>query len=250
MQLRVNCQHTFDSGKSPPFFLDVAFDVSVGCTALLGPSGSGKTSVLSILAGLLRPREGFVSLDGEAFSDSSKRKFVAPEFRKLGVMFQESSLFPHKNVEENLLFGRLSRREQFSQVNFDEIVDTLEIRHLLPRLPRHLSGGERQRVALGRAILSGPQMLLLDEPLASLDGVSKRKVLEYLEIVISQFQIPTLFITHSLVAARRIADQVIVLREGRVVAIGSPEETLTLDGSSGIAPLADCCPLTPSKKCY
>ena len=198
------------------FQLDAEFKSDAMITALTGPSGSGKSSLIAAIAGLLRPEEGSIRLCDRTVFDSAARIHVPPHKRGLRVVFQESRLFPHLSVRQNLLYGRwLAGRR--SPVTLDEIVALFGLEHLLARRPRTLSGGERQRVALGRALLADPQALLLDEPLASLDEARKQEVLPYLRRLVSGSRIPILYVTHQRDEIEALAQRVIRLENGRVV---------------------------------
>ena len=198
------------------FQLDAEFKSDAMITALTGPSGSGKSSLIAAIAGLLRPEEGSIRLRDRTVFDSAARIHVPPHKRGLRVVFQESRLFPHLSVKQNLLYGRwLAGRR--SPVTLDEIVTLLGLEHLLARRPRTLSGGERQRVALGRALLADPQALLLDEPLASLDEARKQEVLPYLRRLVSGSRIPILYVTHQRDEIEALAQRVIRLEDGKVV---------------------------------
>lgn len=220
--LKLECRHRYPSG----FDLDVCLDVDVRFTALFGPSGSGKTSLLSMTAGFLRPQHGIISVAGQCLLDTTAGRCLPPERRDIGFVFQDSLLFPHLTVQSNLHYGQRWRKRKRRSVSFERVVDVLEIGHLLKRHPRNLSGGERQRVALGRALLSGPELLLMDEPLASLDAALKARVLAYLERVVDEFRIPTLFVTHSHAEVRRVADWVVLIEHGRLLGCGPPEQLL------------------------
>ena len=220
--LSCQCRHRFPGG----FDLDVAFDSPHMVTSLFGPSGSGKTSVLSTIAGFLRPESGKVELADRMLLDTDAGRYVPPEFRRVGVVFQDHLLFPHLSVEANLRYGQRHRTNP-RPVKTSRVVEVLELGQLLPRRPRNLSGGERQRVALGRALLSGPELLLMDEPLASLDERLKDRILVYLERIVTEWEIPTLFVTHSQGEVRRLSGWVVVLEKGRVVAAGTPEDALS-----------------------
>ncbi len=221
-RLSFRCRHRFPTG----FQLDVAFATDHRVTSLFGPSGAGKTSVLSAIAGFLRPQNGMVQLAERTLLDSVGRVFIPPEHRHVGMVFQDHLLFPHLTVDRNLRYGSRHRRSRRS-INLSRVLEVLEIGGLLKRYPRNLSGGERQRVALGRALLSGPDLLLMDEPLASLDAPLKARILAYLERVVAEWQIPTLFVTHAQAEVRRLAEWVIVMEEGRVVAAGTPDDALS-----------------------
>lgn len=227
--LDFRCRYRFASG----FQLDVAFETDGRVTSLFGPSGSGKTSVLSLVAGLQRPDQGRIALGERTLVDTERGVFVPVERRNVGLVFQDHQLFPHLTVAGNLRYGeRRRRRRGGRQIEFDRVVEVLELGDLLSRSPRTLSGGERQRVALGRSLLAGPELLLLDEPLASLDQALKDRVLTYLERVVAQWQIPAIYVSHAEAEVRRLADWVVVLEQGRVVRCGPPDETLTRSCSS------------------
>ncbi len=221
--LEFQCRHRFPGG----FDLEVSFQTSHMITALFGPSGSGKTSVLSAIAGFLQPQSAKIQIGDRVVTDTKARVNVAPERRCLGVVFQDHLLFPHLSVEGNLRYGQRHRRGGHRSVKLSRVVEVLEIGGLLERYPRNLSGGERQRVALGRALLSGPELLLMDEPLASLDVPLKVRILAYLQRVALEWNIPTLFVSHSQAEVRRVADWVVVIEQGHVVADASPETALS-----------------------
>ena len=219
--LSFQCRHRFPGG----FELDVAFEVDRPITSLFGPSGSGKTSVLSTIGGFLRPQAGRVQLGDQVVLDTTRGICLPPERRRLGMVFQDQLLFPHLSVEANLRYGRHRRWRR--SIDFARVAEVLEIGPLLARYPRNLSGGERQRVAVGRALLSGPELLLMDEPLVSLDATLKARILAYLERVVAEWKIPVLFVTHAQGEVRRLAEQVVILERGHVVATGTPEEALS-----------------------
>jgi molybdate transport system ATP-binding protein len=206
------------------FVLDAQFQAAAGVTALFGPSGAGKTTILAIIAGTLQPNEGRVSLDEKLLLETTQQIFLPPEKRHVGCVFQDQRLFPHLTIEANLRYGL--RRGTSRPVDFARIVDVLELGSLLQRYPNTLSGGQMQRVALGRAVLSGPKLLLMDEPLAALDANLKDRVVVYLEYLLNEWQIPTLFVSHDQVDVRRFAAQVVVVNAGKVVASGSTSSTL------------------------
>jgi molybdate transport system ATP-binding protein len=211
--LEFNCRLRYPSG----FLLEATFTLTAPVAALFGPSGSGKTSILSVIAGLRRPDAGRISLGKRTLLDSTAGVCLAPEVRRIGYVFQEHLLFPHLTVRRNLLYASKRRPREARTVDFSRAVQVLELEELLERLPYTLSGGQRQRVALGRALLSGPELLLLDEPLASLDEELKHRVLDYVEQILSEWRIPTLFVTHDPREVRRLAQQVVELRVGKVV---------------------------------
>lgn len=203
----------------PGFSLDVDLRVpATGVTALYGPSGSGKTSLLRCVAGLERAAGGFLALGAEIWQDQTR--FVPTHQRALGYVFQDAALFPHLSVQENLEFGLRRIAAGDRRVSLDEAVDLLGIRPLLSRRPGRLSGGERQRVAIARALAVSPRLLLLDEPLAALDLARKREILPYLQQLHATLQIPVLYVTHSPDEVARLADHLVVLEQGRVLASG------------------------------
>ena len=221
--LSFRCQHDYPAG----FHLDVRFDVDYPFTALFGPSGSGKTSILNMIAGFLRPQQGTIRLGDRILLDTARGLSLPPEKRHVGVVFQDSLLFPHLTVEGNLRYGQRRRDKRGRMLDFARVVEVLEIGPLLQRSPRNLSGGERQRVALGRALLSGPELLLMDEPLASLDAPLRDRVLSYLERAVAEWNIPTLFVTHAQAEVRRAAQWMVLLEKGRLVGTGTPEDALS-----------------------
>lgn len=201
------------SGTLGRFRLDAEITLASGeITALSGPSGSGKTTLLRCLAGLTR-LPGRLTVEGETWQDG--RTFRPTHRRAVGVVFQEASLLPHLSVQGNLLYG--ARRAK-AEGGFDDTVDLLGLSALLDRSPSSLSGGERQRVALGRALLTQPRLLLMDEPLSSLDAAAKDEILPYLERLHRSLAIPALFISHDAAEIARLADRVLVMRDGRVTA--------------------------------
>ncbi len=219
--LEFQCQHRFAHG----FQLDVGFESNHHFTALFGPSGSGKTTILNAIAGFFRPARGVVRLSGRALLETPSGVWVPPERRKIGFVFQDALLFPHLTVEGNLRYG-LPRCGKRPPAAYCRAVEVLELSSLLRRYPHNLSGGEKQRVALGRALLRGPELLLMDEPLASLDDPLKGRVLGYLERAVAEWQVPVLYVTHSQAEVRRAAGWVIVVQDGRLVGAGSPDDAL------------------------
>jgi molybdate transport system ATP-binding protein len=207
------------------FTLEAAFGVrAAGITALFGPSGCGKTTALRLIAGDLEPHRGRIALDGEVLVDIERRVSVPMERRGIGWVFQEGRLFPHLDVRRNLDYardlGRDARAARVAGIDRDRVIDVLGVRGLLRRWPRELSGGERQRVALGRALLSAPRLLLCDEPLASLDVTRKREILLLLRQVRDEFRIPIVYVTHALPELLYLADDAVLLDHGRVTASG------------------------------
>lgn len=185
------------------------FSVPEGITALFGPSGAGKTSVLKAAAGLLRPERGRIVAGGAVLFDSAARINLPPERRACGYVFQDIRLFPHKRVRDNLLYGwRLASADR-RWMSLEEATDFLGIAHLLHRMPRTLSGGEAQRVAIGRALLSAPRYLLMDEPLSSLDAPRRDEIMGVIERIRDELRLPILYVTHDRSEVQRLADQVI-----------------------------------------
>jgi molybdate transport system ATP-binding protein len=203
--------------------LAVHFQAKGGATALFGPSGAGKTSVVNMIAGLLKPDRGTVTLDDTVLFDAENNIDVPPYRRRIGYVFQEGRLFPHLSVRQNLDYGRRMSSHARDDSELDRIAAMLDIAHLLDRRPGKLSGGERQRVAVGRALLMRPRLLLLDEPLASLDTGHKREILPYLVRLRDDAGIPIVYVSHTPAEVRRIATSVVRLDAGRVVASGGLE---------------------------
>lgn len=200
------------------FCLDAAFKVPArGVTALFGPSGCGKTTVLRCIAGLRRVADGVCRIDGQTWQDGPQ--FIATHRRPIGYVFQEASLFAHLSVRQNLLYGAGTKASR-EAIGFDEAISILNIAHLMDRAPRHLSGGERQRVAIGRALLSGPRLLLMDEPLSGLDGQTKAEILHFLERLTQTLSIPVIYVSHDMAEIERLADHLVLMERGRVVAAG------------------------------
>ncbi|HKI32910.1 MAG TPA: ATP-binding cassette domain-containing protein [Gemmataceae bacterium] len=221
--LEFSCQLQYPSG----FRAEPAFVTEAPVTALFGPSGSGKTSILSMIAGLRRPDAGFIRLGARLLFDSRTGANLPPEKRRVGYVFQDHLLFPHLDVRGNLLYGWRRRARAARAVDFDKVVRVLELADLLKRLPQSLSGGQRQRVALGRGLLCGPELLLLDEPLSSVDDELKQRVLDYIRRVLEEWRVPTLYVTHNPAEARQMAGWVVRIDQGRVSAAGRPEQVLT-----------------------
>jgi molybdate transport system ATP-binding protein len=203
--------------------LSVSFEAPGGATALFGPSGAGKTSVVNMIAGLLTPDRGAIALNGATMFDARVGINVPPPRRHIGYVFQEGRLFPHLSVRQNLDYGRRMSGQKADRDDFARIVKLLDIGRLLDRRPRLLSGGERQRVAIGRALLMRPRLLLLDEPLASLDFAHKREILPYLVRLRDEAAVPMVYVSHTAAEVRRIATHIVRLHSGRVVASGGLE---------------------------
>lgn len=212
----------------PDFTLEVDLQLPAkGVTALFGHSGSGKTTLLRCIAGLECAPQGFLRVNGKLWQDSKQDVFLPTHQRSLGYVFQEASLFPHLNVRKNLEFGR--KRVSFlrNPAGLAQAVELLGISHLLERMPDKLSGGERQRVAIARALAVSPQVLLMDEPLAALDLKRKQEILPFLTRLQGELAIPILYVTHSPQEVTQLADYLVVLEAGKVVASGMLAETLT-----------------------
>jgi molybdate transport system ATP-binding protein len=209
--------------KLGAFKLAVRFEAAGGATALFGPSGSGKTSVVNMIAGLLRPDRGSIALNGTVLFDAATGINVAPHRRHIGYVFQEGRLFPHLSVRQNVDYGRRMSGQPRDAEDFARIVKLLDIGHLLDRRPRLLSGGERQRVAIGRALLMHPRLLLLDEPLASLDSGHKHEILPYLVRLRDEANVPMVYVSHTAAEVRRIATTIVRIEAGRVTASGGLE---------------------------
>jgi molybdate transport system ATP-binding protein len=201
--------------------MSVSFETARGVTALFGSSGSGKTSIVNMIAGLLKPDRGIIALDDERLFDSDAGINVPPHRRGIGYVFQEGRLFPHMTVRANLDYGRRMSGKKREKAEFDRAVELLGIGHLLDRRPGALSGGERQRIAIGRALLLEPRLLLLDEPLASLDDDRKAEIFPYLERLRDHANIPMIYVSHSAAEIRRIANNVVHLEAGKVDKIGA-----------------------------
>jgi molybdate transport system ATP-binding protein len=246
-------------GTLGSFDLDVALNAPMhGVTALFGPSGCGKTTILRCMAGLQR-LPGHLTVGGETWQDDAKGIFRAPHERPIGYVFQEASLFPHLSVRANLLFGqrRAAKAGVLEEIKLDDVVGLLGIGALLDRAPSHLSGGERQRVAVGRALLTQPRLLLMDEPLSALDSMTKDEILPYFEALHENLSLPIIYVSHDIAEVERLADTLILLERGRVLASGplteieadpalplvqAPEAAVTLDGT--VASIDDAYALT------
>ena len=207
------------------FRLDATFTAPTpGVIALFGRSGSGKSSLTNVIAGLLAPDSGTVCLDGEVLTDVRRGLTVPVERRRIGYVFQDARLFPHLSVAGNLRYGERRRRDAPTRIGFDEVVELLGLARLLERKPWQLSGGERQRVSLGRALLSQPRLLLLDEPLASLDVARREEVLPYLVALRDRLSMPMVYVSHQFDEVLRLATHLVLLEAGRVLAEGPVEE--------------------------
>jgi molybdate transport system ATP-binding protein len=205
------------------FSVKAAFEAAGGATALFGPSGAGKTTIINMIAGLTKPDRGRIVLGGETLFDAEARINVPAFRRHIGCVFQEGRLFPHLSVKHNLDYGRWMSGLAADAENFAHVVALLDIGHLLDRRPGRLSGGERQRVAIGRALLMRPRVLLLDEPLASLDAARKGEILPYLERLRDEAKVPMIYVSHDASEVRRLATRVVMLDGGRVRVAGGVE---------------------------
>lgn len=205
------------------FTIKAAFKSNGLVTGLFGNSGAGKTSIINMIAGLTRPDRGLISLNGETLEDTQSGIHVPPHRRRIGYVFQDARLFPHLNVRQNLDYGRRMNRLDLDRATESRSVELLDIGHLLDRRPAQLSGGERQRVALGRALLAKPRLLLLDEPLGSLDEQRKADILPYFIRLRDEARIPMVFVSHDANEMRRLATSIVMLKRGGVAAFGGVE---------------------------
>jgi molybdate transport system ATP-binding protein len=208
----------------PSFALDAGFTSPGGCLALFGPSGSGKTTVAKLIAGLETPDAGRVVVGDRVLVDTDQRIRVPVHQRRVGFVFQDGQLLPHLSVRQNLEYGRSFSAGEPGVVTFDAIVDLLGIGHLLEARPATLSGGERQRVAIGRAMLAAPRILVMDEPLASLDAERKLEILPFIERLRDELNLPMIYVSHAVGEVARLASKVVRLSQGRVVAEGTPAD--------------------------
>ena len=221
MTLLVDVRHRLGS-----FELDAAFETSGRLVALFGPSGSGKTSLVNLIGGLLRPSEGRIIVDGRALVDVAAGTFIPRHKRRIGYVFQDARLFPHMTVSRNLRYGRWFAPSGEHYADFGRVVELLGIGQLLDRRPSLLSGGEKQRVAIGRALLASPKLILMDEPLASLDDARKSEIMPYIERLRDETKIPIVYVSHSVAEVARLATDIVVLAGGKVTASGPTSEIL------------------------
>jgi molybdate transport system ATP-binding protein len=208
------------------FRLDVKFEAEAPIVGLFGRSGSGKTSVINAIAGIVRPSRGTIRINNVCLFDSAQAIDVAPEKRRIGYVFQDALLFPHMDVEANLTYGQRLRAPAERRIDEAHVVELLGLQPLLRRKPQTLSGGEKQRVAIGRALLAQPRILLMDEPLASLDSARKMEILAYIERLRDDLGIPIVYVTHSVGEIARLADRIVVLAEGSCTAVGGIDEVM------------------------
>jgi len=211
------------------FTVAAKFETESSVTALFGPSGAGKTSIINMIAGLVAPERGRIMYRGKVLFDAAGKVNLPPHRRQFGYVFQDGRLFPHLTVRGNLEYGRRMYRLRRDANELERVIAMLDIAHLADRRPGKLSGGERQRVAIGRALLMRPQLLLLDEPLASLDAARKAEIMPYLERLRDEAQVPMIYVTHQADDARRLATTVVRVEAGRVAAVGGLE---LLDGAT------------------
>jgi molybdate transport system ATP-binding protein len=231
MSLELDVHHVLGS-----FTLDARLTAPQGVTALFGRSGAGKSSLVNIVAGLIRPQRGRVVIDGQTLVDTERGVFVPRHRRRVGYVFQDSRLFPHLSVRQNLLYGRWFAGNGGAAGDFASVVELLGIGAFLERRPESLSGGEKQRVAIGRALLARPRLVLMDEPLASLDEARRAEIMPYIERLRDEAGVPILYVSHSISEVARLATTVVVLDNGTVTAIGPVADILPLadadDGGS------------------
>ena len=222
MTLEVDVDH-----RRGDFHLRVRFASEPGLTALFGRSGSGKTSIVDIVGGLIKPERGRVAIDGQALVNTERGIFVPAHKRRIGYVFQEGRLFPHLSVRRNLLYGHwVATGDGGTTADLAPVVELLGIGHLLERSPAGLSGGEKQRVAIGRALLAKPRLLLMDEPLASLDDERRAEILPFIERLRDEARVPIIYVSHSVAEVARLATTVVLLADGRVSEVGRVQDVL------------------------
>jgi molybdate transport system ATP-binding protein len=232
--------------KRGKFSLVADFHSDAGLIGLFGPSGSGKTTLIHLIAGLLRPSRGRIEIAGQTLFDSARGIDVLPRRRRVGLVYQDALLFPHLTVQQNLLFGHFFTPKAERRIPYDAVLEKLGIAALLRRRPGTLSGGERQRVALARALLASPRILLMDEPLASLDFDRKLEIIGLIEQLRDEFRIPIIYVSHAIEEVSRLAGYVVVLRAGRIAVAGAPSQALShVDRGAhedrfGIVSVIDC----------
>ncbi|HET7731947.1 MAG TPA: molybdenum ABC transporter ATP-binding protein [Usitatibacter sp.] len=212
--------------KRGAFALQAAFRSDAPIVALFGRSGCGKTTIVEAIAGLVRPERGRIVIDGRVLFDASRGIDLAPEKRRVGFVFQDSLLFPHLSVRANLAYGERLTEPAERFVQPERVVSLLGLAGLLERRPAKLSGGERQRVAIGRALLANPRILLMDEPLAALDGPRRAEILQYVELLRDELRLPIVYVSHAIEEVTRLADHLVLVSEGRTVAQGGVAELM------------------------
>jgi len=232
------------------FTLDVDFTAGSGITALFGESGGGKSTVLHLVAGLLKPDRGRIVVNGTIFTDMESGVFLPSHKRRIGYVFQDALLFPHLNVRQNLLYGRWFTKAPKEGTTLDQVTGLLGIAHLLDRRPPTLSGGERQRVAIGRALLASPRILLMDEPLAALDIDRKREIIPYIQKLRDELKLPILYVSHAIEEVARLADRVILIADGKVKSDGPPQQVLSPKAGPGDDRFARISILTTASPTY
>ncbi|TQS73873.1 molybdenum ABC transporter ATP-binding protein [Rhodobacteraceae bacterium] len=206
--------------------LDMRFRTGGGITALFGPSGAGKTTLINAISGLLRPDTGQIRIGGQVLFDSTTGRFIPPERRRIGYVFQDPRLFPHLNVRRNLTYGARFAPKGATGPDFDQVTELLGITKLLDRRTADLSGGEKSRIAIGRALLAKPQLLLMDEPLAALDAPRRGEILPFLERV-RDMGVPIIYVSHAMAEVARLADTVVLIKDGKVRATGTVSDLLS-----------------------
>ncbi|UUP16855.1 molybdenum ABC transporter ATP-binding protein [Nitratireductor thuwali] len=219
------------TGSAGRFAIRAAFGAGPGVTALFGRSGAGKTTILKMIAGTLRPEAGRIVAGGRVLFDAARGIDLSPQSRNAGFVFQDGRLFPHLSVQRNLTYARWAGRRRATR-RFEEIVALLGLETLLDRFPGTLSGGERQRVAIGRALLAEPEILLMDEPLSSLDRQRRGEILPYLEAVAGEALMPVIYVSHEPEEVMRLADHVVVIEDGLIIQTGTPADVLGGAGAS------------------
>lgn len=214
--------------------ISLSAELNQQITGIFGPSGAGKTTLLELVAGIKKPTHGSISIGSDVVTDSSTRTFVRPEHRRVGYVPQDLALFPHLTVRENLLY---STRGHHEPGHYEEILATLEITQLLSRFPENLSGGEKQRVAIGRALMSSPRILLLDEPLANLDSALKSTLLELLRTVAARLSLPILYVTHDADELAALVEEVLIVQAGKLVRQGRFSQLFSTTESRSFQPI-------------
>ncbi len=232
--------------RFPGFALDVDFTAPPGVTAIFGRSGSGKTTIINAVAGLIRPDAGHVALDGRTLFDHDRRVFLPPWRRRIGYVFQEARLFPHLSVRQNLTYGRWFTGRR-GGAGVDQVTELLGLAHLLGRGTAGLSGGERQRVAIGRALLSDPRLLLMDEPLAALDDTRKDDILPYLERLRDETRVPIIYVSHNIGEVARLATTIVLVDQGRITGAGPAAAILADPGAAQAVGLRDAGAILPAR---
>ena len=221
--LKVSIKHEF-----PSLTIDIQFEGEQNCiTALFGKSGSGKTSILNMISGLVKPDYGYIEIDNDIILDTNNNIFTPPQKRNIGYIFQDSRLFPHLNVLSNLKYGINTVNAKHPVIQIDKVIDTLKLENLLDRKTSNLSGGEKQRVAIGRALLTCPRLLLMDEPLASIDAQMRAEIFPFVEDLQNKFKMTILYVSHSIEEVIRLADKMLLISEGKKEAQGDVEQIMS-----------------------